>query len=662
MSSLRASRFMLVSGSKALLFSPSFSRVASPATVATRFSSADSTSSISSSHWTSETAYPAAWFILPPPLPISPTNSAVPDPSKPPVSSFSPATPTATSGAPSSRRSLYLTGMTEGVVGNDLKAFVALAAEEEKKTDGKEKKPTLNSRSRPSTRLPFISPTSQRLLHRPSSSSVDRKRARTMSNYGQAYQGYGGHGQQGYGQLEGNSYGQVGGQGGGYGGQGYGQHQAQNPFASEVDLHAPGSATYPPTAQQGGSSWSLEEEPFKNGAASGAAAAGAGVQRSRDNPYAANYKEKGAGVKKWIWIGVAILVVAAIAIGIAVWRVKANDSDSSSSSSSSSGKLQYINGTAKVVKSNPNDPSDFERDPRLKQIFWAMAYTPKNVLEEYGCGSVQVNVTEDVQLLSQLTTRLRTYSTSCNQTAMLLQAIQDTKVNMTVTLGAYVGDNTTVNAQQQEDILDALQTYGADHVTAVTIGNEYILGQTDQATAITYINSQVAAFNESLLALNLGKKILVGTADAGSVYTATLAEGIDAYYANVHPWFGGVNIDDAAGWTWEYFTNNDQNICDDVGNSCFIAETGWPTASMTLENATYKGAVAGVSELQTFLNTYPCQANKNESHYYYFEPFDEPWKERYGGVEPYWGLFDSNKILKDITFPDCDVDSSSSSG
>lgn len=83
---------------------------------------------------------------------------------------------------------------------------------------------------------------------------------------------------------------------------------------------------------------------------------------------------------------------------------------------------------------------------------------------------------------------------------------------------------------------------------------------------------------------------------------------------------------------------------------------------MTPENATLGGAVAGVSELQTFLDTYPCQANANEScesflpvgiclplaslpsktmvglhdrraeltsifypaDYFFFEPFDEP--------------------------------------
>ncbi|GAA6028679.1 hypothetical protein JCM8097_007343 [Rhodosporidiobolus ruineniae] len=476
-------------------------------------------------------------------------------------------------------------------------------------------------------------------------------------SHGYGYPSSSPYGQQGYGNLAGDG--------------GFPQHiSTQNPFAStsQVDLHG----QYPPVSGGGAggrdSTWSLDEQPYKAVGSGG----GAGMARGTDNPYSANYKEPGRW-KRWVFsIGLGVLVIAGIAIGIAVWKVKQNDSNSSGSSSSgsSSGKLQYINGTAKVVKSNPNDPSDFERDDRLKPIFWGLAYTPKNVLEEYGCGATIQNITEDVQLVSQLTTRLRTYSTSCNQTQMLLQAIQDTKANMTIWIGAYMGTNDTVNAQQQQDILDALKAYGADHVSGVTIGNEYILNAPNRdettATAVTTIKTQITDFKTNLAALNLGKDIPVGTADAGSIYTTSsgLATGIDFYFANVHPWFGGVNINDAAGWTWEYFEENDVATSDAAANKpdTYIAETGWPTDSLTAENLTYEGAVAGVSELQTFLDTYPCQANKNESKYFYFEPFDEPWKAIYGGVEPYWGLFDSNKILKNITFPDCEVDSASSSG
>lgn len=56
-----------------------------------------------------------------------------------------------------------------------------------------------------------------------------------------------------------------------------------------------------------------------------------------------------------------------VGAGIGVWKSKENSADDSSSSNSTakaSNKVQYIEGTAKVVKSNPSDPSDFEKDDR----------------------------------------------------------------------------------------------------------------------------------------------------------------------------------------------------------------------------------------------------------------------------------------------------------
>ncbi|GAA5860843.1 hypothetical protein JCM3774_003161 [Rhodotorula dairenensis] len=452
--------------------------------------------------------------------------------------------------------------------------------------------------------------------------------------------------------------------------------RAQNPFESQTSLYSTAAPGYPPTHQAmynaprgNDSTWSLDDDrgPFDDGTKETAV-----LQRGSDNPYAADYtkqKPKGAW-KKWTFIGLLVLlIVGGVAGGIAGWRVSASNKDkntsSGSSSSSGSGKLQYIDGTAKVVKWNPNDPSQFQKDDRLKPILYGLAYTPFNALEPW-CGATLNNVTEDILLMSQLTTRLRMYGSACNQTQLVLQAIEDTKVNMTVWLGAYVGDNSTVNTQQQEFIIDALKIYGTDHVGGVTIGNEYILNADNKAAAINLLISEMASFRTQLAALKLPKTLPVGTADAGSSFTNanSLAAGSDFIMANVHPWFGGVSVDEAAGWTWEFFEQNDVAISEAVSNkpTPYIAETGWPTDSMTAENATLGGAVAGVSELQTFLNTYPCQANANDSYYFYFEPFDEPWKVQFGGVEPYWGLFNSDRTLKDITFPDCAVDSSHASG
>jgi glucan 1,3-beta-glucosidase len=69
----------------------------------------------------------------------------------------------------------------------------------------------------------------------------------------------------------------------------------------------------------------------------------------------------------------------------------------------------------------------------------------------------------------------------------------------------------------------------------------------------------------------------------------------------------------------------------------YIAETGWPTGANETEFTTYQAAIAGVPELNTFLADYVCQANQNItsggqfSSYFYFEAFDESWKEIYGG-------------------------------
>lgn len=110
--------------------------------------------------------------------------------------------------------------------------------------------------------------------------------------------------------------------------------------------------------------------------------------------------------------------------------------------------------------------------------FYGVAYTPKNALAEYGCGTTLANVTEDIQLISQLTSaflplasrvrietddgrtaRLRMYGSACNQSALVLQAIQDTKVNLSVWLG---GTSSSVR------FLEAR----ADRSFAVYIGND----------------------------------------------------------------------------------------------------------------------------------------------------------------------------------------------
>lgn len=354
-----------------------------------------------------------------------------------------------------------------------------------------------------------------------------------------------------------------------------------------------------------------------------------------------------SGKRKWAWIVGGIVLIAVI-VGVAVGVSMRN-------SSSSDGALG-------VVHSIGNDPSKFDKDPRLHQSFYGMCYTPLNA-QYPACGDNLDAVIEDVQLMSQLTTRVRTYGADCNVPEYVLEAIDQTKVNMTVFLAAWVPQpaddpgNVTWN-RQMNSVLAAIKKHGSDHIDGVTVGNEYLLngGPEDQ------LLDKISQMRDAIKALNLPKTIPVGTADAGSMITTSLGQGSDYVMANVHAWFGGLPVDQAAGWVWSYTANQEPASALLATNkpTLYIAETGWPTDANTTSQMTYQAAVAGVPELETFLSTYICQANANitagdqYSKYFFFEMFDEPWKSIYGGVEPYWGLFNSNKTLKSgLTLPDC---------
>ena len=83
--------------------------------------------------------------------------------------------------------------------------------------------------------------------------------------------------------------------------------------------------------------------------------------------------------------------------------------------------------------------------------------------------------------------------------------------------------------------------------------------------------------------------------------------------SNVHPFFGGLPIAQAASWTNSYYQEFDIAPIDLAPNvpRSLIGETGWPTGSLSVANATDRAAVAGVTELQVYLNDYVCAANAN---------------------------------------------------
>lgn len=82
-----------------------------------------------------------------------------------------------------------------------------------------------------------------------------------------------------------------------------------------------------------------------------------------------------------------------------------------------------------------------------------------------------------------------------------------------------------------------------------------------------------------LSSLNLGKTIPVGNADAGSYFNTMVLEAVNYGMSNVHPWFANQSIENAAGWTAEFFNTTNVQFAATLPNTpyMYIAETGWPT-------------------------------------------------------------------------------------
>ncbi|KAJ7017405.1 glycoside hydrolase family 17 protein [Mycena alexandri] len=358
-------------------------------------------------------------------------------------------------------------------------------------------------------------------------------------------------------------------------------------------------------------------------------------------------------------LALTVLVAAGVVVGVFVAQHKFSSSSSPSAASTSASSKN---------SNSPPDPSVFTKNPALVQSFYGIAYTPEgSQLPE--CGNSLDDIITDIQLLSQLTTRIRLYGADCNQTELVLEAIKQTQVNLTIWVGNYAiaTDGGTAYTRQRDAIGAAIKKYGVGSVGGVTVGNEFVLDYLDAHDAIdpngAVGNAGAAILIEDIRdtravmsGLGLGN-VSIGTSDAGSYFNTEVLEAVDHGMANVHPWFANTRIEDAARWTADFFASTDLAAAAALSNApqMYIAETGWPTNSSTAAASSNGAAAASEANLQIFLDTFVCQANANGTKYFFFEYFDEEWKNiQYGGVEGYWGLFYQNRTLKGVTIPTCD--------
>ncbi|OQO06916.1 hypothetical protein B0A48_07482 [Cryoendolithus antarcticus] len=371
---------------------------------------------------------------------------------------------------------------------------------------------------------------------------------------------------------------------------------------------------------------------------------------------------------KWI-IGIIIaLLVVAGAVGGAVGGVLASKKSHSAGSTSNSGTTSTS--TSGVYDLHSKPVQSLLNNKALHKVFPGMDYTPLNA-QYPACLTVppdQNNITLDIAMLSQLTPAVRLYGTDCNQTEMVLEAINllDLNATLQVWLGVWLDNNQTSNDRQLAQMYTLLDTYPSDHFAGLIIGNEILFRGDMPITTLAGILAEVRT-NLTTLALTLP----VATSDLGDDWTAELALSSDIVMANVHPFFAGLTPDVAPGWTWEFWQTHDAQLrtASATGAATWpksiISEVGWPSeggndcgnASGTCPSDT-AGAVASIENLNAFMDGFVCQSLANGTTFFWFEAFDEPWKHQFDNGtrrwESKWGLMDEGKNVKDgLVIPDC---------
>ncbi|EKJ74287.1 hypothetical protein NXS19_005848 [Fusarium pseudograminearum] len=404
------------------------------------------------------------------------------------------------------------------------------------------------------------------------------------------------------------------------------------------------------------------------GAAAGGLMSGRGgayeMNAAREKPYSSAADDTGRSKKcKWLIIIVVFLVIVGAIVGGVVGSMVNNGKDESSAGGGSGQGESAKDDTKKNgdLGKNSAEIKELLNNPDLHRVFPGMDYTPLN--SQYpDCmhnPPSQNNITRDVAILGQLTNKIRLYGTDCNQTQMLIHSIQRLELDDTkIWMGVWLDKNETTNERQMSQMWDILDEYGDDPFEGIIIANEILFREEMNITALSKILSDTRTKLKKK-----GLKLPVATSDLGDDWDSELAADSDYIMANIHPFFAGVEADEAADWTSSFWKNNNGQFWKSDKEKNIISETGWPTGGGTHCGGTAtsctKGSVAGVDGLNTFMEDWVCQALKNGTNYFWFEAFDEPWKVRYNTKgkewEDKWGLLTIDRDLKKgVKIPDCD--------
>lgn len=269
--------------------------------------------------------------------------------------------------------------------------------------------------------------------------------------------------------------------------------------------------------------------------------------------------------------------------------------------------------------------------PDWRGQFRGIAYSPSHLYTENDKDEhvTDAMLRDDLEKLSKITKRVRTYTVGYNQDRVPYIAKE---LGMKVSLGLWLNGDETHNEAEIAKGVKAIND-NPSVIDRVFVGNEAV-GVRAELTP-----DQAAAYIKRVKRAILNKRIEVGTTEVWPTWTEhsgmdKIAAASDFVGIHILPYWDGIKANEAV----DYLTHSYGLVQKQYpGKKIVIGETGWPS-----EGRVKKGAVPSAPTEAYYLRHFLTLAVAKNYDYYIMEAFDQPWKaEQEGAVGSFWGMFDA---------------------
>lgn len=268
---------------------------------------------------------------------------------------------------------------------------------------------------------------------------------------------------------------------------------------------------------------------------------------------------------------------------------------------------------------------------KSKQKLTGVCYGPFRDNENPDCGILPTKdeIRTDIFFISNLSNAIRTYGIA--DTLMEIPIICE-EVGIDCYPGAWLSRYKCPNEKEIESLIN-VASKNLKRIKGLIVGSEVLLRKDiSEQKLIEYIER-----------VKNRTHLEVSTAEIWGTWLKypELAQRVDFIVVHIHPYWEGININQAANYVIDKF-NEIKSLY--PSKPVIIGETGWPTQGNQIGEA-----IPSEENQLKFISDFLTLIQANNISYFYFEVFDEKWKDKFeGSVGSHWGLFNSNGSIKSL--------------